>query len=223
MFEITKNILTSPVWTIATTIIFWVVIYRLFVFLKLSETNWKRLEYTWIFIGLFGLLTVIEKNNKEFRATDNYYLKQDIKFNLSRINFFLSDIQSCFKYNKLPSSPQDFDDRQHDQDLICSWAKQYKIEIDTLESIPTKPLDTLTIRQIAFKTSFMDDYVKEFNSCCSIINKDIEMFNKYRQEINASNWENFSRTTGVLLIILAFSIRLSITTKNVKTAKKNAT
>lgn len=218
-----KNILTTPIWTITVTVLCWFVLYRLFIFFKLSDVNWKRLEYIWILVGLFGLLTIIEKNNQKLKATENYYLKQNIQYNLSRINFFLSEIQSCFKYSKLPSSPQDFDDRQYDQDLICEWSKKYSIEIDTVEGIPTKSLDTLTITQIAFKTTFMDDYVKEFKACCSTINNDIEIFNQYQQEINSNSWENFSRTTGILLIIIAFAIRLSIATKNVRTARKNAT
>ena len=223
MFEIIRTILTTPIWTIVATIFFWFVTYKLFIILKLSDTNWKRLEYIWIFTGLFGLLTVIEGNNKEFKTADNYYVKQDIQYNLSRIKFFLSDIQSCNKYTKFASSPNDFDDRQYDQDLICDWSGKYKIEIDTVEGIPTISLDTLTIKQITFRTTFMDDYVKEFKACCSIINADIEKFNLFQLQIKSSDWENFGRKTGVLLIIIAFAIRLSITTKNVRTAKKNAT
>ena len=88
MFEIIRTILTTPIWTIVATIFFWFVTYKLFIILKLSDTNWKRLEYIWIFTGLFGLLTVIEGNNKEFKTADNYYVKQDIQYNLSRIKFF---------------------------------------------------------------------------------------------------------------------------------------
>jgi hypothetical protein len=223
MFDIIRNILTTPIWTITVTIFLWAIFYLLFIVFKLSDTNWKRLEYIWIFIGLFGILTVIEKNNKEFKTVDNYYVKKDIEYNLSRINFFLSDIQSCFKYNKIQSSPSDFDERQFDQDLVCEWSKSYKIEIDTAEGIPTKPLDTLSIKKIDFKTTFMDDFVKEFQTCCSTINADIEKFNLYNGQIKSNDWENFSRTTGILFIIIAFAIRLSITTRNVRAAKKNGT
>jgi hypothetical protein len=223
MFEIIRNILTIPIWTITATVFLWFVIYRLFIFFKLSEVNWKRLEYIWIFIGLFGLLSVVEKNNKEFKTVDNFYVKKNIEFNLSRIKFFLSDLQTCFKYNKISSSLLDFDDRQYDQDLICSWSKTYKIDFDTIDGIPTKFLDTLAIKKLIFKTSFMAGYIKEFQSCCSAINSDIKKFNLYKKQIKSNDWENFSRTTGVLFIIIAFAIRLSITTKNVKTTKKNST
>jgi len=219
MFEIIRAILTSPLWTIVTTIFLWIILFSVFSYFKLSAKNWRRLEYIWIFIALLGVLVVIEKNNKEFRTVDIINLKQNIKFNLLNINFLLGETQACFKYNKMASSPPDLDDRQFDQDLVCKWARNYNIEIDTLEDIPITLLDTTTIKNILFKTSFMDDYVKQFQNSCSLINADIIKFKDYSNQIKSNQWEDFSKTLGVLLLIFAFAVRLSITTNNVRTTK----
>jgi hypothetical protein len=221
MTDLIRNILTSPFWTIGATVVLWSALYFLFTIFELSDTNWKRLEYIWIFTGFLGLLTVINENNKSYKDKEMNDIKRDIEFDISRLEFFLSNQMACFKYNNVESSPDDFDQRQYDQDQICDWSKTFKIQVDSFAGIPTSHLDTVALKSIKFKTTFMDDYVEDFSECTNRINTSIDKFNEYSKEVNSKFWENFSKTFGPILLIIAFAIRLSLTTRNVRNSKKD--
>jgi hypothetical protein len=215
-----RNILIHPLWTIGATALLWTALFLLFTCFKLSETNWKRLEYVWIFTGFLGLLTIINQNNKELKSYEVSKIKQHIEIDLSHLNFYLSESQLCFKYSKSKFSPPDLVLRQADHDLICSWGKEFIINIDTLEGIPISPLDTSKLKSIKFNTDSMDSYVKEVLQFINQINFNIEKFIEYSDLIKSDIWENFSKSFGQLLLILAFAIRLSIATKSVRATRK---
>jgi hypothetical protein len=219
MADLIKNILTHPLWTIGTTLFLWAFLFFAFTILKLSEVNWKRLEYVWLFAGFIGLLSISIENNKKFKSSEIQFVKNNIELDISFLNSFLSESQACRKYNQIESSPKDLKQRQSDQDKICFWAKGFKINIDTLEGIPVFPLDTIKLKLIAFDTDFMDDYVKEVQKFTRNINANILTYNKYSEEIKSKSWEEFSKTFGLLLLILAFAVRLSIATRNVRNSK----
>lgn len=195
-----------------------------FTLFKLSDTNWKRLEYVWIFTGFLGLLTIINQNNKDVKSKEIRFVKQNIDLDVSHLNFYLQESQACFKYNKMEWSPDNFDLRQADQDRICSWSKQFKINADSIEGIPLSPLDTIKLKSIEFDTDFMDSYVEEVIKFIGQINSNILKFKEYSYEIKSDSWESFSKSFGPLFLILAFAIRLSIATKSVRaTRQKNET
>jgi len=220
MYDLIRNILTMPLWTIGITVMLWTLFTVSFELFKLSETQWKRLEYIWIFTGFIGILTIIDKNHNDENIGKLSNIKSDIKFNMTRIDVFLHSYNTCFQFRKSTPPLEDFEQRQYDQDQICNWSKLYKIDYDSIEEIPAKLLDTSSINSIKFKTSFMDDYVSDFQKCCCIVNKDLLDFNKLKEEIKSNNWENNYRTFGPLLFILALAVRLSITTHNVRISKK---
>lgn len=213
------ELIISPFWIVIVTIILWIILFQIFYrFLKLSEANWKRLEYIWLFIGLIGLVNVVVENRKTYNFYNSERVSNYIRSSIKNINSDLSSFKVCFKYNKTDFSPEDFDERQYDQDLICSWSKTYKIKLDTL-GIPQRKLDTISKTSFNFKTNEMDDFITDFNEMIKTVNSEIKEYKTYREEYKTEEWKNFARTFGVLFIMIAFSIRLSIATKNVINSK----
>lgn len=124
MFDAIRNIISSPFLALFVTLVLWWVIYFLCVTFKLSKKKLKKLEYIWLSVGLLGLLSIVNKNEKEYRFVDNIGIEQTINFDLQRNNFLLKGHQTCFKQTQSDTSPKDFQDRQSDQNLICEWSKK---------------------------------------------------------------------------------------------------
>ncbi|MDQ3191071.1 MAG: hypothetical protein M3Q58_05705 [Bacteroidota bacterium] len=220
MFEFLDYILAQQLLAVIVTLIFWQLIYRFFNFINLSDTNWKRLEYIWIFIGLLGLLALINENKKRSIESELSNFKHEIILDMSLVNFLLSDIQTCTKYKKTVLSPENFDLNQSDQNLICEWSKNFNIEVDSITGVPTNIIDTQSIQEIKFKTDFMQGYVKEISLYISRINKNINKFNTSSLEGKKKIWDDFYKTIGVFLLIIAIAIRLALTKRNVMISKK---
>jgi hypothetical protein len=219
MEELFDYILAQQLLAIVATLLLWQLAYHTFTFITLSDTNWKRLEYIWIFIALLGLMALINENKKNSLKAELSKIKQEIKLDLSFVNFLLSDVQTCTKYKKTGLSPDYFDDQQYDQNLVCAWSKNFRIEIDTLAGIPN-PLDMLSLQTLEFKTDFMTRYVEEISSYGNRVNSNLLKYQHYFLEYQGKSWDYFYRTIGILLLIIAIAIRLALTQRNVVVSKK---
>lgn len=220
MFEVTRSIISNPIWTTTATIVSWFLFYHLFKWTNLSEKNWKKLEYLWIFTGLIGTLSVVERNNKDFNSFEAYWAKKRILNNLLRINYFLGESISCREYVQAETSPPDLIDRQFDQNQICFWSKKYVFEIDSA-GVPLNFLETQSINKIQFRTDFMAQYVKEFLECCNDLNQEISNYRDYKEKIQSDFFDDFNRSFGILLLIVAAGIKLSITTNSIKNSSES--
>ena len=215
------ELIISPFLIVLVTIILWIILFQLFYrVLKLSEVNWKRLEYIWLFIGLLGLVNVVVENKKTYNFYNSERLRNYIRSSVRDINSDLVGYKTCFKYNKTEFSPENLDERQYDQDLICNWSKTYQIKLDSL-GIPKRKLDTISKVKLKLKTDEMEDFISDFNDMVTTANSEIDEYTTYRKEYEGNDWKDFSRTFGVLLLMIAFSIRLSIATKNVVNGRRN--
>lgn len=215
-----RDLIISPASIVITTLILWIVFFQLFFrVLKISDKNWKRLEYIWIFIGMFGLVSITSENKKEYNFNNSERLKNYLTLTIKDIRTLLNEAHTCIKYTKSEYSPDNFEAIQFDQDLICKWSKSFKIQLDSLTGLPIAKLDTISNNFFKFKTNAMKDFIHDFNSSIRLLNSELNEYKKYREEYESDHWSNFSRTFGVLMLMLAFSIRLSIATKNVKQSK----
>lgn len=215
------KILTSPFLMVTATIILWIAFYLIFTKIYvLSETSWKRLEYLWISTGFLGLISIVNENQNMFLYNTSerkgYFIQSDIKM----LKSTLSSFQTCFKFSKSEFSPNDFEERQNDQDKICNWSKTYQIELDSITEIPTKDLLKIDEAKLLLKTDMMNEYIEDFNNSVDTINKDLKEYKSMKITLESDDWKNFSRSFGVLFLIIAFSVRLAITTKNVVQTKK---
>jgi hypothetical protein len=219
MSELFDSILVQQLMAVVATLLLWQFAYNLFKFITLSDTNWKRLEYIWIFIALLGLMTLINENKKQSIESELSKVRQEIKLDMSLVNFLLSDVQTCTKYKKTESSPENFDLSQYDQNLVCNWSKDFIIETDSITGIPLSTLDLSSLQTLDFKTDFMHRYVKEISLYGNRVNKNIEKNIHYSAEIEKKNWDHLYKSVGVVLLIIAIAIRLALTQRNVINSK----
>lgn len=214
-----EMIIINPWLSFGLLILIWVILH--FLFLKLSERILKKIEIIYLLIGFLGILSYVFENKKDALLYKQEYLKVDINFNMRIINKELDYF--CFEYTKAPESPLDFDDRKIDQDRLCEWGRQMiaKVEYDSISGyiIPLKELELFDKKKYVFKTDNNDRMIADINNIVDQTNQSIRELNT----INASLKEDSKyriRTLGVLLFILALSIRLSITSSNLY-RKKN--
>ena len=222
MYELIRNIITNPSYAFIVVIAIGFILRIILInILKINTLAWARLEYFWIGIGIIGVLTVVDENRKEFQLNEldkvNHWIKNDSESLLR----FTGNQMHCFQYNNTGIlTQQEFDKRQAHSDSICSWVKKVGKVVSTsihngytiIDSIPE-----LIVSQ------------KEEEFAYEQIQYDIQQINGYiirRDELLDSTsdnfWKGFKYSFGILLLIIAFGIRLAIVSNKVKNAKNKA-
>lgn len=224
MKEILRNLISNPSLALIATLLTWLIIYKFCRLINLSKQGWKRLEYFWLGVALLGLLSLVNKNQKDFYLMENNNLVNSFNYHANRIQFLVREVETCYDFSKSPTSPDDIVERQADQDSVCKWSKKYQIYLDsiladTVKIIPQNPLETNSIKNIKFKTTQMNYYLEDFLSTCSEANKSILKHNANLEYIKYDVFEGFNSSIGILLLILAFGARFAITTYNVEESK----
>lgn len=222
MFELTRDLITNPFSAFVGVIVTWLILRVLLInLLKINSIAWARLEYVWIGIGIIGVLTVVDENRKEFQLNELDKVKHWIENDSESLLRFTNNQMHCFQYNNTGIfSQQEFDKRQAHSDSVCSWvkkvAKVVTISIEngysTIDSIPE-----LLVSQ------------KEEEFAYEQIQYDIQKINEYilrRDQLilstNDNFWKGFKYSFGILLLIVAFGIRLTIISNKVKKEKNKA-
>lgn len=222
MFELIRNLITNPLSAFIGVIVTWLVLRVLLInLLNISALAWARLEYVWIGIGIIGVLTVIDENRKEFQLNELDKIKHWIENDSKSLLRFTDNQIHCFQYNNTGIfSRQEFDKRQAHSDSVCSWVKKVgKVVSSSIEngygiidSIPE-----LLVSQ------------KEEEFAYEQIQYDVQKINEYilrRDELinSTSNnfWRGFKYSFGILLLIVACGIRLTIISNKVKNEKNKA-
>lgn len=224
MKELLSNLISNPILALIATIITWIIIYKTLTFIKLNKQGWKKLEYFWLSVGLLGLLSLVNKKQRDFYIIDNFNLEDSFNYHADRIQFLVREVETCYDFVKSTTSPTDFAERQEDQDMICKWAKKYRLYLDsllsdTIATIPKNTLETNSIKNIKFKTTQMNYYLEDFLTTCSEANKCILKYNKNLEYIKDDIFDWFYSSIGILFLILAFGTRFAIATYNVVESK----
>ncbi len=212
-------IVTNGFIALIIIIILWRFLYYFFnKVLKYNDLDWKRLEYIWIFAGVFGLLVMVSKNKIEHNKNKLVLIEKDLNIHYRNIQYSLSSWTNCFQYNKTENSPKDIEERQFDQDLICSWSKKTLILI--LESQNNKKKINLEQLKLDFKTNFITEDYHYYLSQINTINELIDNYNNIQRNNYINNFIiNVLNVIGALFLILAFAIRLAVATHNVNKLK----
>lgn len=215
------ELLISPYLIIVVTLILWLILFQIFYrIIQLKERNWKRLEYAWLFIGLFGLISVVADNKKQYHHYQSENSANYIKILCKELQSTLNGTQTCFQFIRSEYSPANFDDLQHDQNLICSWSKTFQLNLDSSNSIPKNNLEKINVDELNLKSDGMMLFINEFNSSVEAINSEIKEYTYHLEIYHDQTWEHFTKSFGVLMLSIAFAIRLSIATKNVVQCNK---
>lgn len=222
MFEIFTSILSKPLFAFVSILVFWGILYLAFTrWFNLSKRCWTSLEFIWIFIGIFGIMTLVDENNKRFVQSDlnylNHWIENDYSDMLKSLNADYNCIQ--YTYNINYNTKQEFDSLQNRQNIFCEWAKRtsqcvdscYKTEEKLIGLMPTLPLDN---KEDIYPYEQVIKWKENINKNL-ILKKDAE-------EIVEDNfWTEIKLSLGLLLVYFAFGLRLAITSNKLKNEKLN--
>lgn len=219
MFETIQGLITNPLIAFLGVILLWGLLYILLLrIFKLKEIVWIRLEFSWIFVGVFGLLFLVAENRKNRSSNELERFNNYVESNISDLNSYSGIPNHCFKYNNSGVLPQsEFDLRQAEQDSVCSWMK--RIHQITSESIADNysPLPQLPILNVQnYQTSTDYEYVLVYFNRINELTAKRDELNKI---VNDTFWEGYKYTFGILFLIIAFAIRLTLVSKKIMDKK----
>lgn len=211
-----REIITKPFYAIAAVLILWLIFHTLFIYvIKLKPKSWIRLEYIWIIIGFMGVISFVMENNRNSKKSDLDFKERWIKRELRSLKTFTQNPSICFKYNKSDwMSQEEFDARQAESDKICQWSKDIYTSIQNRKDTIFSPIENYPkIELQIFKTDYTFERItKDINS----LNQNIIERRNLKEIIESNNWRNFTYSFGVLFLIVAFAIRLTLVSKKLK-------
>jgi hypothetical protein len=220
MFAFIEKLITNPLYGILAVLVLWVVSYLLLSkLLKISNLAWIRLEYAWIAVGFIAVLVLIDENRKRTEQKE----VDKLQFNIENTYHYLFnelDIEStCQKFNNsLNLSPHEFDSIQRRSDIVCQWAKDVrKIILNDFSTHKTK-IEKLPLLEVDdFKNESIYSYtIVEIES----LNDWLSQLEKLKKDIKDDSWNQFKYSVGILFLIIAFAIRLTINSHKVKMEKE---
>jgi hypothetical protein len=223
MFEFTRNLISNNWYVILSVLILWLFFHYLFVkYFKIKEIIWIRLEYIWISIGFIGVLTIVEENQKNFNQQELRFVENWIDYDYEEL-LSISNLQiNCIKYEHNPSlyTKEEYDLLQLRQDSICNWTNKIHIMADSC----FKQKKSAIINLPKFKISneerqYPCDRIKEL---ISNINKNVKKRESIKPKVRSRFWNDIKSGFGVILLIIAFALRLTITSNKVNKEKNKA-
>lgn len=213
---ILRKLVTEPIYAIVAVLILWFIFHIVLNYLiKPQPKNWIKLEYFWILIGFMGVVSFIMENNRSFKKSDLDFKERWVKRELESLKRFTQNPSICFKYNKGDWMSQDeFDARQAESDEICNWSKNIYKAIQSREDTIFSKIENYP--EITLKILKSDYAVERIKKDIISINEYIIERNELKTNINSNHWRNFTYTFGVLFLIIAFAIRLTLVSRKVK-------
>lgn len=217
MFELLKTILSTPVYAFTTVLSIWGVLYFILAkILKINQRCWTSFEYIWIFIGLFGIMTLVDENKKIFIQSELSYLNHWIESEYVDLLKSLNSDYNCIKYNHNINyyTKQEFDSLQNRQNSFCEWTKQTYTYVDSCYKTENK-----TIKQLPTLTLLNKEEIYPFEQIVKWqenINKNLKLKRNCDNILADNFWTDFKLSFGLLLVYFAFGLRLAITTNKLK-------
>ena len=223
MYEFIRNLISEPFYALSAVLIIWLILYLTLIKTKLlSKKTWIRFEYFWIGVGFLGLLTIVAENKKQYKTYQLESVKTWLKNDYESLSNSLNYRFPCMQFqNTGLFSQEEFDRRQARADSLCDWSKKMKIIVDSAILKGYVKIENIANLQIE---SISEDYdYQEVFSSLSKINELIEKRNTLMKDAGNNFWAEFKYTFGVLLLFIAFGLRLAMITKKIEDEKiKNA-
>jgi hypothetical protein len=223
MFEFSRNLISNNWYSILAVLILWILFHYLFVkYFKKKEIFWIRLEYVWISIGFIGVLTIVEENEKRFNQQELTFVENRIDYDYEEL-LSLSNLQiNCITYQYNPSlyTEKEYNLIQSRQDSICNWTNKIYIKANLCFKHNKSAIKNLPKFEIPKgEKQYPCDRIREL---VSNINKNVEKRESIRPKIRSHFWNNIKSGFGVILLIIAFALRLTITSNKVNKEKSKA-
>jgi hypothetical protein len=222
MFEFTRNLISNNWYVILSVLILWLLFHYLFVkYFKIKEIIWIRLEYIWISIGFIGVLTIVEENQKNFNQQELRFVENWINYDYEEL-LSISNLQiNCIKYQHNSSlfTKEEYDLLQSRQDSICNWTNKIHIKANSCFKKKSAITNLPKLGISDEEKQYPCDRIKEL---ISSINKNVEKREITKPKIGSLFWNDIKSGFGVILLIIAFALRLTITSNKVNKEKNKA-
>ncbi|WP_204346687.1 hypothetical protein [Psychroserpens algicola] len=212
-----KEILTNPFYAIIGVLAIWQILNLILIGnSKLTEKTWARLEYIWIIIGFMGVISIIIENNRNYKKGDLTFTENWIENQFESLMSFAERETVCFKFNKSDWMPEEeFNKRQAESDRICNWVKEEILPI--LEKSKDNGFEKIGEYKKLELEELKGNYTPDrITRDIKEINEDILVRDNLRNEIRSNYWLGFQYSIGVVMLIFAFALRLTLVTKKVK-------
>ncbi|GGG19710.1 hypothetical protein GCM10011344_20510 [Dokdonia pacifica] len=215
------SIVLNPLLAILSVIILWKILAWFYKKQNYNQTNYKRLEYYWVFAGMIGLITLVSGNNINHTKREINSLNREINLTHRNILLSMDNNSNCWTYSRTSNSPIDIEDRQEDKDAYCIWSQKMVISINQYKKKEYEHFDKVDIEKLVFKT---DQVIENYNEDLQRIVA-LQDLIKVRKDKNEKiglyiTIGQILDVLGAFCLIVAFAIRLSIITYNVKESKK---
>ncbi|WCO00243.1 hypothetical protein [Psychroserpens ponticola] len=212
-----KEILTNPFYAIIGVLAIWQILNLILIGnSKLTEKTWARLEYIWIIIGFMGVISIIIENNRNYKKGDLTFTENWIENQFESLLSFAERETVCFKFNKSDWMPEEeFNKRQAESDRICNWVKEEILPI--LEKSKENGFEKIGEYKKLELEELKGNYTPDrITRDIKEINEDILVRDNLINEIRSNYWLGFQYSIGVVMLIFAFALRLTLVTKKVK-------
>jgi hypothetical protein len=221
MYEFLRDLISKDWVAVLAVLGLWTILYFLLdVLFKLKEIVWIRFEYIWIVIGFIAVLTIIDENNRSFSEYElsnvNLRIENDYDNLLSLSNMQTNCLQ--FQYNPSIYSKSEFEIIQSKQDAICKWTKDIFIISDSCFKNGKSAI--LNFPKIDILSSDMHFPCDRINDLIQSINKNVLRRDALNITVKDDSWKEFKAGFGVILLIFAFALRLTIITHKVVKEKR---
>jgi hypothetical protein len=220
MFELIRALITEPFYAFVAVIFIWVVLRIVLINISnLSKVTWTRLEYIWIGIGLLGILTLIDENRKQFQINELERTKIWIANDYESLLNYTTSTFHCLKFNNTGIFTQEeFDKRQDESDRVCDWIKKVNILVDS--AILNGNQKIIKLPKLEIKNEEKEPAFLRVKNEIQAINEYIDRRDELIEKTQDNFWQGFKYGFGILLLIVAFGIRLTIISNKVKNEKK---
>jgi len=218
-----RAIITDSFYAVVAVIAIWQIFNLILIHsLSLNDKLWAKLEYIWIIIGFMGVVSIVVENERIIKKDDLAFTEHWVEERFERLLFFSISEAECIVYQKADWMPQEeFDKRQAESDQFCQWVNEeiLPILIKSKENGYERIGKYKELKADRLKERYTHERITED---IKSINEDILTRDALRKELSVNRWLGFQYTFGVILLILAFALRLTMVTRKVKLAKKVA-
>ncbi|MBN1113400.1 MAG: hypothetical protein JXA53_10865 [Bacteroidales bacterium] len=223
MFEFLRSLVSNQLYAIIAVVVIWIILFIfLYIIKKIKSYNWIRLEYIWILIGFWGVLTIIDDNKKEYSKQNLKFVNTWIDRDYEAILSTSSNQYHCmqFNYNSDYFTKLEFDSIQNRQDLICQWNKEMNTLVDSCYKLDKPSLTNLPLLSIS-NPEEVNSYSWIMNTVKNI-NENVVKREELNSTLNSERLLDLKSGAGVILLFFAFGLRLTIITYKVRKEKNKA-
>lgn len=177
-----------------------------------SKVFWKKVDYFWFGISILGLLSLVTEVRVAQASAWYEIEKTRLIAEYSHLEYFSQspgNSHYCWPFVKSGLSPSDFDEREQQRRLTCTWMKKVNDVVGTIQ-VENEPL--LFFEQFPtpqFTDSYYLVYVTRLKQLIGNYNHQVLVVQELRNLMDKSSIEQIQTVLWPFLLLIALAIRLT--------------